>query len=69
MVVKLTLPATEGMNMMLKISLDEGNTWSEYQPALIDFERYPATLLRFVEGDDEQQPVSAPLTLETSHAA
>jgi hypothetical protein len=36
--------------MMLNISLDGGSTWSEYAPALMDFDRYPATLLRFVDG-------------------
>ena len=35
--------------MMLNISLDGGSTWSEYVPALMDFDRYPATRLRFVD--------------------
>ena len=34
---------------MLNVSLDGGSTWAEYAPALMDFDRYPATLLRFVE--------------------
>jgi hypothetical protein len=47
--------------MMLDMSLDQGNTWSEYKPELLDFEQYPATLLRFVEGDNEEnQPFTAP---------
>lgn len=67
---KLNLRTTEGMNMMLKMSLDQGNTWSEYEPALIDFEQYPATLLRFVEGDNEEkQPFTAPMLLEATEAA
>jgi hypothetical protein len=35
--------------MKLDLSTDEGNTWNEYRPELIDFEQHPATLLRFVE--------------------
>ena len=35
--------------MKLNLSIDEGNTWDEYRPELIDFEQYPATRLRFVE--------------------
>lgn len=41
--------------MMLNVSLDGGGTWSEYAPALLDFDRYPATLLRFVDGDDQKE--------------
>jgi hypothetical protein len=37
--------------MMLNVSLDGGSTWAEYAPALMDFDRYPATLLRFVDSD------------------
>ena len=36
---------------MLNVSLDGGSTWAEYAPALMDFDRYPATLLRFVDSD------------------
>jgi hypothetical protein len=34
---------------MLNVSMDGGSTWAEYAPALMDFDRYPATLLRFVD--------------------
>jgi hypothetical protein len=55
--------------MMLKVSLDQGNTWSEYQPELMDFEHYPATLLRFVEGDNEEkQSFTEPTLLEATQA-
>jgi hypothetical protein len=40
--------------MMLNVSLDGGSTWIEYTPALMDFDRYPATLLRFVDSDHEK---------------
>ena len=40
--------------MMLNVSLDGGSTWTEYAPALMDFDRYPATLLRFVDSDHEK---------------
>jgi hypothetical protein len=53
--------------MTLKMSLDQGNTWSVYEPELIDFEHYPATLLRFVEGDNEEkQPLTEPSPLEAA---
>ena len=51
---------------MLNVSLDGGSTWAEYAPALMDFDRYPATLLRFVESDhkkhEENDPRGASLT-------
>jgi hypothetical protein len=42
--------------MTLKVSLDDGGTWSAYTPGLIDFEQYPALLLRFFEGGEEELP-------------
>ena len=42
--------------MTLKVSLDCGRTWSACTPGLIDFEQYPALLLRFVESGEEELP-------------
>jgi hypothetical protein len=42
--------------MTLKVSLDGGATWSTCTPDLIDFEHYPALLLRFIEGGEEELP-------------
>jgi hypothetical protein len=35
--------------MTLNVSLDGGNTWTVCTEGLIDFEEYPALLLRFVD--------------------
>ena len=42
--------------MTLKVSLDCGRTWSACTPGLINFEQYPALLLRFVENGEEELP-------------
>jgi hypothetical protein len=42
--------------MTLKVSLDSGSTWSACTPSLIDFEQYPALLLRLVDGGEEELP-------------
>ena len=42
--------------MTLKVSLDCGRSWSACTPGLIDFEQYPALLLRFVESGEEELP-------------
>jgi hypothetical protein len=42
--------------MTLNVSLDGGSTWSAGTPGLIDFEQYPALLLRFVDGGEEELP-------------
>jgi len=41
--------------MTLNVSLDGGSTWSVCTPGRIDFERYPALLLRFVDGGNEEE--------------
>ena len=41
--------------MTLNVSLDGGSTWSVCTPGRIDFERYPALLLRFVDGGKEEE--------------
>jgi len=47
--------------MMLNVSVDGGSTWTGYAPELIDFEQYPATLLRFVDIDNaEYTPLDEP---------
>jgi hypothetical protein len=56
--------------MTLNVSLDGGSTWSTYTPALIDFEQYPALLLRFVDGGEEELPAwIAPRKLSESMAS
>ena len=41
--------------MTLNVSLDGGSTWSVCTPGLIDFEQYPALLLRFVDAANEEE--------------
>jgi hypothetical protein len=41
--------------MTLNVSLDGGSTWSVYTPGLINFEQYPALLLRFVDAANEEE--------------
>ena len=51
---------------MLNVSLDGGSTWVEYAPALMDFDRYPATLLRFVDSDHVKHQRPAPIGHESA---
>ena len=41
--------------MTLNVSLDGGSTWSVCTRGLIDFEQYPALLLRFVDAANEEE--------------
>ena len=41
--------------MTLNVSLDGGSTWSVCTKGLIDFEQYPALLLRFVDTANEEE--------------
>ena len=41
--------------MTLNVSLDGGSTWSVCTQGLIDFEQYPALLLRFVDTANEEE--------------
>ena len=41
--------------MTLNVSLDGGSTWSVCTQDLIDFELYPALLLRFVDTANEEE--------------
>ena len=57
--------------MTLNVSLDGGSTWSVCVPGLIDFEQYPALLLRFVDAATEEELPSwiAPRVLSPKECA
>ena len=57
--------------MTLNVSLDGGSTWSVCTKGLIDFEQYPALLLRFVDTANEEELPSwiAPRALSQKECA
>ena len=57
--------------MTLNVSLDGGSTWSVCTKGLIDFEQYPALLLRFVDTANEEELPSwiAPRALNLNECA